>query len=216
MGSRRIMLLAAANVLALDAAGAQDQAATQASTALEAVVVDGAGGETGDGLVVGYVAKKTLTGTKTDTPIAKTPQSISVVAKDQIEDQHASSVAETLRYTPGVFTEYRGASNLRDELFVRGFYYVPKYLGGLFLGSDLSYVKIDPYLLERVELISGPASVLYGQANPGGIVTMVSKKPTDTPLTEVELSVGTDKYISAAFDISRGFYDDFGYRIAAP
>ena len=215
MGRRRIVLLAAASVFALNAAGAQDQTATPGSTALEAVVVDGASVEKGDGPVEGYVAKKSLAGTKTDTPIAKTAQSISVVAKEQIEDQNAGSVAEALRYTPGVFTEYRGASNLRDELFVRGFYYVPKYLDGLFLGGDLSYAKIDPYLLERVELISGPASVLYGQANPGGIVNMVSKKPTDGPLSEVELSVGTDKYVSAGFDISRSFDDAFGYRIAA-
>ena len=213
------MLLAAASVLALDAAVAQEQGAGQATgqggTVLEAIVVEGGAGERGDGPVDGYVAKKSLAGTKTDTPISKTPQTVSVVSGQQIEDQSAQSVAEALRYTPGVFTEYRGASNLRDELFVRGFYYVPKYLDGLFLGGDLSYAKIDPYLLERVELISGPASVLYGQANPGGIVNMVSKKPTDAPLRAVELSVGTDKYLSAGFDISDTFDDAFGYRIAA-
>ncbi|KNY15463.1 TonB-dependent receptor [Shinella sp. SUS2] len=212
---RRIMLLAAASALALNAAVAQDQGTGQGSTALEAVVVEGGAGERGDGPVDGYVAKKSLAGTKTDTPVSKTPQTVSVVSKEQIEDQSAQSVAEALRYTPGVLTDYRGASNLRDELFVRGFYYVPKYLDGLFLGGDLSYAKIDPYLLERVELISGPASVLYGQANPGGIVNMVSKKPTDTPLRAVELSVGTDKYLSAGFDISDTFDDAFGYRIAA-
>lgn len=215
IGHRRIMLLAAASALALNAAVAQDQGTGQGSTALEAVVVEGGAGERGDGPVDGYVAKKSLAGTKTDTPVSKTPQTVSVVSKEQIEDQSAQSVAEALRYTPGALTDYRGASNLRDELFVRGFYYVPKYLDGLFLGGDLSYAKIDPYLLERVELISGPASVLYGQANPGGIVNMVSKKPTDTPLRAVELSVGTDKYLSAGFDISDTFDDAFGYRVAA-
>ena len=205
--------MAAASVLALNAAAAQDQAGTQSSTALEAVVVDGAD-EKGDGPVEGYVARKSLAGTKTDTPISRTPQSVSVVGKDQIRDQHAQSVAEALRYTPGVFTEYRGASNLRDEMFVRGFSYVPKYLDGLFLGGELSYAKIDPYLLERVELISGPASVLYGQTNPGGVVNMVSKKPTDAPLREAELSVGTDGYVSGGFDISDAFDEDFAYRLA--
>lgn len=214
-GRRRMMLLAAASVLAMNAASAQEQQDTQSSTSLEAIVVDGAADERGDGPVEGYVAKKSLSGTKTDTPVAKTPQTVNVVSRDQIQDQHAQSVAESLRYTPGVFTEYRGASNLRDELFVRGFYYVPKYLDGLFLGSDLSYAKIDPYLLERVELLSGPASVLYGQANPGGVVNMVSKKPTDTPLREVELSIGTDGYLSGGFDVSDTFGDAFGYRLAA-
>lgn len=213
IGRRRVMLLTAASVFALNAAEAQEQADTQRSTALEAVVVDGAS-ERGDGPVDGYVARKSLTGTKTDTPLARTPQTVSVVGKDQIQDQHAQSVAEALRYTPGVVTEYRGASNLRDEMFVRGFSYVPKYLDGLFLGGDLSYAKIDPYLLERVELISGPASVLYGQANPGGIVNMVSKKPAGTPLRETEISVGTDGYVSGGFDISDVIDEGFAYRLA--
>ncbi len=209
------MLLAAASVLTLNAASAQDQNAAEGSTSLEAVVVEGGAQERGNGPVEGYVAKKSLTGTKTDTPIAKTPQTIAVVPKEQIQNQNALTVAESLRYTPGVVTEYRGASNLRDEMFVRGFYYAPRYLDGLFLGGDLSYAKIDPYLLERVELISGPASVLYGQANPGGIVNMVSKMPTDEPLREAEISVGTDGYVSGGFDVSDRFDDAFSYRIAA-
>ena len=215
MGRRRIMLLAAASALTLNAALAQDEGTAAGSTALEAVVVEGGAGEKGDGPVDGYVAKKSLTGTKTDTPVAKTPQTIAVVAKEQMEDQRVQSVAEALRYTPGVVTEYRGASNLRDEMFVRGFYYVPKYLDGLFLGGDLSYARIDPYLLERVELISGPASVLYGQANPGGIVNMVSKKPTGESLREAEISIGTHGYLSGGFDVSDTFDDTFGFRIAA-
>ena len=209
------MLLAAASVLTLNAASAQEQNAAEGSTSLEAVVVEGGGPERGNGPVGGYVAKRSLTGTKTDTPIAKTPQTVAVVPREQIQSQNALTVAESLRYTPGVVTEYRGASNLRDEMFVRGFYYVPRYLDGLFLGGDLSYAKIDPYLLERVELISGPASVLYGQANPGGIVNMVSKMPTDEPLREVEISVGTDGYVSGGFDVSDRFDDAFSYRIAA-
>ncbi|MDQ8697603.1 TonB-dependent siderophore receptor [Hyphomicrobium sp. LHD-15] len=158
--------------------------------------------EKANGPVNGYVAKQTATGTKTDTPIAKVPQSIAVVPKDQMEDQRVGSVAEALRYTPGVFTDYRGASNLKDEMFVRGFYYVPRYLDGTYLAGDLSYAKIDPYLLERIELLSGPSSVLYGQGNPGGIVNMVSKKPTLVPLHEVQLTFGSDKQLGLAFDIS--------------
>ncbi|MBN9030686.1 MAG: TonB-dependent receptor [Rhizobiales bacterium 63-7] len=214
IGRRRIVLLAAASLVALNAAEAQQRNGAGDSTELEAIVVKNGGTEKGNGPVDGYVARQSMAGTKTDTPVARTPQSVSVVSRQQIEDQHAQSVAEALRYTPGVFTEYRGTSNLRDELFVRGFYYVPKYLDGLFLGGDLSYAKIDPYLLERVELLSGPASVLYGQANPGGIVNMVSKRPTDAPLREAELSVGSDRSVSAGFDISDRVNDTVGYRVA--
>lgn len=209
-------LAAAVSFIALSAARAQESDGGQATT-LETINLNAKGQEKGGGPVDGYVAKQSRSGTKSDTPIAKTPQSIAVVAKDQMQDQDVGSVAEALRYTPGVFTEYRGASNLRDEMFVRGFYYVPRYLDGLFLAGDLSYAKVDPYLLERVELLSGPSSVLYGQANPGGLVNMVSKKPTDQPLREVQVSLGTDKHISAGFDISDKLpgNEDFAYRLAA-
>lgn len=191
----RAGLLGAASLLAIDAAAAQEASEAAPST----VVVDG---ERGDGPVVGYVARQTRAGTKTDTPIAETPQSISVVTRQQMEDQEAESVAEALRYTPGVVSEYRGASNVRDEVIVRGFAYVPRYLDGMLVGGDVDYAKIYPYLLERVELISGPASVLYGQLNPGGLINMVSKKPRFEPLREVELTVGSKMMLQGSFDIS--------------
>lgn len=174
---------------------------TEGAIVLDTVTLTG--GDRAGGPVQGYTAKRSATGTKTDTPIARTPQSIAVVPKDQMEDQHVDSVAEALRYTPGVFADYRGASNLRDEVFVRGFYYAPRYLDGLLLsGNNASYAKIDPYLLERVELLSGPSSVLYGQGSPGGLINMVSKAPTEDPLHSVEFSYGTDRYMSASFDVS--------------
>ncbi|GHD05082.1 TonB-dependent siderophore receptor [Tianweitania populi] len=208
---RLFSLVSMTSALAMSTALAQQADVTE----LETVVVTG-NGEVGDGPVGGYVASQSRSGSKTDTPIARTPQTIAVVSKEQIEDQQAESVAEALRYTPGVFTEYRGASNLRDELFVRGFYYTPRFLDGLFLASDQSYAKVDPYLLERVELLSGPASVLYGQTNPGGIVNMVSKKPTDAPYREVGVKLGTDNQYGAFFDVSDKVAgsDTLSYRIA--
>ncbi|MBJ3778767.1 TonB-dependent siderophore receptor [Acuticoccus mangrovi] len=195
-------MLTAAGILTASPALAQNAGGV---IPLDEVVVEGATGdgtESGDGPVGDYVASQSLTGTKTDTPITKTPQSIAVVPAEQIEDQDAQSVAEALRYTPGVFSEYRGASNLRDEVFVRGFYYVPRYLDGLYFGGDLSYARIDPYFLERIELLSGPSSVLYGQANPGGIINMTSKLPTETPRGEVRTTFGSGDYVGASFDVS--------------
>lgn len=71
---------------------------------------------------------------------------------------------QALRYSAGVFTEYRGSSNRNDEVFVRGFSYVPKFLDGLSYGATASSQTgtFDPWLLERVELVRGPASVLFG------------------------------------------------------
>ena len=194
----RAGLLGAVSLLAVSAAQAQESA----SVALGTVNVD-ALDERGDGPVQGYVARQSLSGTKTDTPIAETPQSISVVPRQQMEDQQVESVAEALRYTPGVFSEYRGASNVRDEVIVRGFAYVPRYLDGMLLGGDVDYAKIYPYLLERVELLAGPSSVLYGQVNPGGIINMVSKKPIfDRPLREIELTIGNNMMFQGSFDFS--------------
>ncbi|PYE31056.1 iron complex outermembrane receptor protein [Rhizobium sp. PP-WC-1G-195] len=193
--SSAVLLVMAGSALG-SAASAQD---SEPATVLEQITVRG---EKGDGPVDGYAAKQSKAGTKTDTPLIKTPQSVAVVSKQQMQDMDVQSVAESLRYTPGVITEYRGASNLNDEMFVRGFYYVPRYLDGLFFGSGLSYSKLNPDLLERVELLSGPSSVLYGQANPGGLVNMVSKKPTDTPLHEVELTAGSRDHVGASFDVS--------------
>ncbi len=82
-----------------------------------------------------------------------------------------TSVSQALRYSAGVFTEYRGSSNRNDEVFVRGFSYVPKYLDGLSYGATASSQTgtMDPWLLERVELVRGPASVLFGQSTPAGL-----------------------------------------------
>lgn len=174
--------------------------AQDATTEIGTITVEGAA-ETGTGPVEGYVAKRSTAGTKTDTPLKKTPQSVSVVPQDQIADQNAETVAEALRYSAGVFTEYRGASNLHDELFLRGYYYVPRFVNGLLYG-EASLGQIDPYLLERVEVLRGPASVLYGEANPGGIVNLVTKRPTDDPVREVEAGIGTDQKAWFGFDFS--------------
>lgn len=200
--SAHALLLGAVSLLAVNAAHAQATGSQSAGSpvTLDEVLVQSEGRERGDGPVDGYVARQSLSGTKTDTPIAETPQSISVVPRQQMEDQEVESVAEALRYTPGVFSEYRGASNVRDEVFVRGFSYVPRYLDGMLVGGDVDYAKIYPYLLERVELLAGPSSVLYGQVNPGGIINMVSKKPTFTPLREVELTVGNNMMFQGSFD----------------
>ncbi|WP_417799083.1 MULTISPECIES: TonB-dependent siderophore receptor [Rhodospirillales] len=172
--------------------------------------------ESATGPVEGYVAKRSISGTKTNTALKEIPQSISVVTADQIEDQAAGSVAEAMRYTPGVLTEYRGTSNLHDEMFVRGFSYVPRYVDGLNYGLT-SLGQIDPYLLERVELLRGPSSVLFGQANPGGVVNLTTKRPTGETKREVEVSVGTDNLYSVGGDISGVLLADKGidYRVVA-
>ncbi|TCM20398.1 iron complex outermembrane receptor protein [Novosphingobium sp. PhB165] len=150
----------------------------------------------------GYVATRSLTATKTDTPIARTPQAISVVTSAQIAAQAAQSVPQALRYTSGVQAEQRGVNTDGEEyVFGRGFR-LEEYLDGLIL-PDVSYniASYEPYNLERVEVLHGPASVLFGQAYPGGIVNLVSKRPTADPLHEVQLSAGSWNRFQGAVDL---------------
>lgn len=163
----------------------------------------GAGPERGNGPVTGYLATQSVSATKTDTPILTTPQSISVVTKDQIQAQGAQNITEALRYTPGVTIESFGANAFFDEFKLRGFE-APRYLDGLRLPADsttFAVPRIETYGLERVEVLKGPSSGLYGQSDPGGLLNMVSKRPTDTPHYEVEGTFGNFDRYQGAFDI---------------
>lgn len=160
--------------------------------------------------VSGFLATKTLSANKLPTEIEKTPQSITVITRDQMDAQDVSSVSQALRYTPGVFTEYRGSSNRNDEVFIRGYSYAPRFLDGLSygMGASSSTGALDPWLLERVEVVKGPASVLYGQVNPGGLVAMTSKRPTATSIRHIQVRAGNDQLAETAFDFSGALSDD--------
>lgn len=157
----------------------------------------------------GYVAKRSLAGTKTDTPLLETPRSISVVTAAQIDDQKADEIGAALRYTPGVFAEHRGADTTRPNLVMRGFRDLnPLYVDGL-QGFSSSFNSIAPeiYGLERVEVLRGPASSLYGAGSPGGIVNGVTKRPREEFFAEVEGSYGSYDQVGGKFDIG-GAIDD--------
>ncbi|EPE7490074.1 ferrichrome porin FhuA [Cronobacter universalis] len=165
-------------------------------------------------------AKRSATATKTDTPIEKTPQSVSVVTREEMDMRQSQSVKEALGYTPGVVVSNRGASTTYDFVSIRGFTSVGlsqnNYLDGLKLqGNFYNDAVIDPYMLERVELMRGPTSVLYGKSNPGGIIAMVSKRPTTEPLHEVQFKMGTDNLYQTGFDFSDALDDngEFSYRL---
>lgn len=175
--------------------------AADGSTVLQTIEVEGKG-ENAWGPVDGYVARQTGTATKTDTPIIETPQTINVVSADQIEAQGATSVDEALRYTPGVATDFYGAATYNDYLRLRGFE-APIFSEGMRMPSglrDYARLRHEPYGLERVEVLKGPSSVLYGQAAPGGMVNAVHKRPTAETIREVELHGGSFDRIQGAFD----------------
>ena len=165
-------------------------------------------------------ARQSATGTKTDTPIQKVRQSISVVTAEEMALHQPKSVKEALSYTPGVAVGTRGASNTYDYLIIRGFaadgQSQNNYLNGLKLqGNFYNDAVIDPYMLERAEIMRGPVSVLYGKSSPGGLLNMVSKRPTTEPLKEVQFKAGTDSLFQTGFDFSDALDDDgvYSYRL---
>lgn len=182
-------------------------------------IKDNAEAETALTPVAGNVARVSRVGTKTDTSLKETPQSISVVTRDQMDAQGIETLAEGLRYTPGVVMQY-GNTDLRyDWLTMRGF--VPgRYLDGLrlpFGARGYSQPRVEPFGLERIEVLRGPASLLYGQGTPGGLVNMVSKRPTTDTVREVELQYGSYNRKQLGLDLG-GKIDETGelsYRLVA-
>lgn len=145
--------------------------------------------------VRGYAAMIGGAGMRTDTPLLETPQSVSIVTADQIRATDSSSVTEALAYTPGLAAQASTYSRMADDLMIRGFNVADGYSGilrdGMRLGPNVYGTVQEPYGLERVEVVRGAASVLYGQLTPGGLVNTVSKRPTDEPLHELNIGYGS-------------------------
>ncbi|CAI2787034.1 Ferric hydroxamate uptake [Serratia grimesii] len=208
-----ITIAAALGTLAMPAFSADTKSTVKEDT----ITVVGSGQsqqESAWGPVGTYVAKRSATGTKTDTPLIKTPQSVSVVTREQMDMMQPTSVKEALGFTPGVMVGSRGSSNVYDAVYIRGFGSVNQneYLDGLKLQGDyFNEASIDPYFLERAEVLRGPSSVLYGKSSPGGIVSLVSKRPTTEPLREVQFKMGTDSLFQTGFDFSDTLDDNGEY-----
>jgi iron complex outermembrane recepter protein len=155
------------------------------------------------GAVQGYVAGRSMAGTKTNTPIMETPQSLSVIGSEQIRDQKPGKFDEILRYTPGVLAGTFGADTRNDWFLIRGFKSddVGLFLDGLqlFYTSYASW-KLQPFNLARVEVLRGPSAVLYGGSSPSGIVNAVSKTPPTEPIRYLETGVNNFGNAYLSFD----------------
>ena len=195
------------------------QASTAAAVEIDAINVTGQSVEQPTEHVVGYVAKRNMSATKTDTPITETPQSLSVVTSDEIRDRQSETLGQALSYTPGLTSSSTAFNRTADRFRIRGFGVESGTGGSLRDGLRLqnnSYDGIqEPYGLERVEVIRGAASVLYGQLSPGGMINGVSKRPTETPFHELNLQVGSydRKQLSADFSGPLVGSDTLSYRL---
>jgi len=172
--------------------------------------------KTAYGPVKNYSAKNTATGTKTDTPLNEVPQSVSVVGAEQIRDMGAQTEQQVLRYLPGVVADSYGADGRADGSFIRGID-ATEYLDGMrrtFQYYTSTY-RLDPYFMERMEVLRGPASVLYGQATVGGIINSVSKRPQTEQGGEITVEYGSFDFKQVKFDMTGPVTSDkrWSYRL---
>ena len=160
---------------------------------------------TGEGEDNDYFIPDATSATRTDTPILDTPQAVQVVPQQVLEDQQVTRLDQALRNVSGVTF---GGTDLgrRLEFNVRGFDGAPILRDGFRqFGAD---VFPETANLERVEVLKGPASVLYGESEPGGLINLVTKKPTSTPFYEIEAQFGNRNFISPRIDFSGPLTDD--------
>ncbi|MFC3340067.1 TonB-dependent siderophore receptor [Paracandidimonas soli] len=185
------------------------------ATQLDRITVTGQADDTVQ--VKGYVATWTTTGSKTATPILEMPQTVNVIGREEIEARGAQSIIEATRYTPGVIPTFGDSDSRGDTLQSRGFYLRHNYNGARlpYGAHSFAMLRMEPYGLERIEVLKGPTSMLYGQSTPGGLVNMVSKRPVAGSLREVQVQGGTHKRRQLGLDISERFGSDdqFGVRL---
>lgn len=150
---------------------------------------------------VGYVATRSVTATKTDTPIIETPQSITVITRQQMDDQQPLNVGQAASYyDAGVINEDNSDPKQADQIVTRGFVSTT-YVDGL-VAPIGTFVQpaYDPYMLDRAEVLKGATAAVYGQSYPGGIFQLTTKRPTDDPFHEVFIQGGSYGRIEGGFD----------------
>lgn len=150
--------------------------------------------------VVGKVSK--FGATKSNIPVFDTPRSLSIITSDEFLNRGALTLDDTLSYTAGVVGDQFGFATRSDTTIVRGLL-APQYQDNLqAIFGFFNSARTDIYTLEQVEVLKGPASVLYGQASPGGAISVVSKKASANYLDkEIVLSAGTHNQYIAETDL---------------
>ncbi|MCP1230517.1 TonB-dependent siderophore receptor [Acetobacter indonesiensis] len=120
--------------------------------------------------------------TKTNTPLVETAQSVSVITREDMDVRGVLTLNQAVRYSAGITADTRGGEGTRYDLFTLRGFTVPTFLDGLKIQDSptgFAVAQTDTFRLDRVELLKGPASSLYGQSSPGGLTALSSKLPTD-------------------------------------
>lgn len=151
----------------------------------------------------GYTTGSTATGLKSGAPVTEVPQTVNTVTQQELIDRDPARVESALAYVPGIVSPSWGGDDRYDQFSIRGFD-IGVY--GLFRdglinkAQSYSAYKVEPYMLQRIDVLKGPASVLYGSNDAAGLVNMITKRPTFAHLGEARLSYGSHDTVEAALD----------------
>jgi iron complex outermembrane recepter protein len=150
----------------------------------------------------GYAVDSATTATRTETPLRDIPQSIQVIPQQVLEDQQARDLNEALRNVSGVY-QGNTFNNTRDDFILRGFStlgFRSQIFRDGFRTSGRGFAQTSN--IERLEVLRGPASVLFGALEPGGIINLVSEQPLAEPYFAAELDVGSYTFLRPSIDLS--------------
>jgi catecholate siderophore receptor len=158
---------------------------------------------------VGYLATRTTSATKTDTPLINVPQSVSVLTQQFIQDQSFQGFTEYLRYVPGVIP-HQGEFN-RDQVVIRGqSSSADFYVNGI--RDDVQYFR-DLYNIYRVEVLKGPNAMIFGRGGAGGVINRVLKEADGLPINEVTMMGGQFNDKRVAVDVGNAINNNWAARI---
>lgn len=155
------------------------------------------------GAVDGYLASGTATALKSGAPLTEIPQSVSVVTSEELEDRAPKNVDEAVAYVPGVTSGIWGVDDRYDQFLIRGF---DLGTSGIFRdglsskAQNFSGFMIDPYMIDRIDVLRGPSSVVYGSNDAAGMINIITKRPVFERFTDAELSYGSHDTTTLGLD----------------
>ncbi|MFP3329755.1 MULTISPECIES: TonB-dependent siderophore receptor [unclassified Pseudomonas] len=152
------------------------------------------------------VAKELWVGGKVATSILNTPASVSVVTSKEMQQRSVSTTEEALQYTPGVVSDFYGSDDRNDYFQIRGFQ-ATTYRDGLTL-SSMRGVREDPYAYERIEILRGANSTLFGPADPGGSLNFVTKQPRFEKFGQGYVTYGSYDHAETGIDVGDALNDE--------
>ena len=182
---------------------------TPDTTELKAMIVTGeAVRDPNDPYNKDYKVTNATTATKTDTPIMETPVSIQVVPQQLLKDQQVTRLEDVYRNVSGVQPGF-GYSNFWDDAYIRGF---PVNANIFRNGFRQRFYAFDTADLQQIEILKGPAAIMFGRVEPGGIINQVTKKPLADPYYSVQQQFGSYDYYRTSIDATGPITDDKSLR----